>query len=416
MSKEIAQALVICAVFASYVLGGGLSIPAEDFNAVWMAGRAFSEAQFDQIYPVTNGVFALQSPPEWNAQLARDGAEGAIYPFIYPPLWAWIAQALPTITTRDTASAAFFVINTLAIICMVWLAWRMTGRRMSLPLYLGIALAIFAFTSIGRVALGNNQPQILLSLCVVAALERLTAGRSFAAGGLMALAASMKGLPLLYAVLWIAQRRWQAVVSFTVIGVLLGLLSVLVAGWPLHREFLSVLSDIRGTLLLSLQNVSLDAMIGVLFFEENAVVTQLEFVGKEPLEAHFAVPKPPEIALLGTVLMVTALSLSAWLLHKKKDPLVWPLILLMLSMVSPLAWVYHFMPTAAFLPTLIDRFGTAKGALWICAIVAPLHPATAEFLSGYEGWRHVHHIMTSGAILVMGAAFALAIRRGPAPD
>ena len=413
MTKETAQALVICAIFASYVLGGGLSIPAEDFNAVWMAGRAFSEGDFDQIYPMTNGIFALQSPPEWNAQLASDGAEGWIYPFIYPPLWAWIAQALPATTTLKAASAAFFVINTLALIAMCWLAWRMTGRCLALPAYLAVALGVIAFTSIGRIALGNNQPQILLSLCVVAALERLTAGRSNAAGGLMALAASMKGLPLLYALLWIAQGRWRAVASFAGIGAVLALLSISVAGWPLHQTFLAVLSDIRSTLLLSSQNVSIDAVIGVLFFWDQAVTTELQNVGMQPVEVRFAAPKPPAIEMLGTALLLAALLVSTWLLRTRKDPLVWPLILLMLSMVSPLAWVYHFLPTAAFLPALIDRLGPLRSLIWIGIVVALLNPVALTMFTEYDGWPHLRHIMTSAAILIMAVPFALAIRRSP---
>lgn len=414
MSPDTSRALIFCAVFAAYVLSGGLSVPSEDFNAIWMAGKSFAAGQFDQIYPVTDGVFALQSPESWNAQLVAEGAAGAIYPFIYPPLWAWVAQVLPATTTLQTAVSVFFLINTFALMVLAWLAWRMAGRALPLSLYIAIALAIFAFTSAGRTALGNNQPQILLSLVIVASLERLTAGRALSAGSLMALGASLKGVPVLYALLWIANGRWRALAAFGVVGAALGGLSIAVAGWPLHERFLDLLSDIRGTLFILWLNLSLDGIIGNLFFGSQTIISDLAVVGEESVRVRIAAPKPEVIALISTALMLITLAGSALLLRSKPDdPLVWPLVLIGISFVSPLAWSYHYLASIAFLPCLLARLGTRAGLIWIAVIMTPALPFLGNIARENAHLTVPYHFVMTLTIPLMATAFALAIRRGP---
>lgn len=417
MSKDTLRALVVCMLFAVYVLSGGLSVPSQDFNAVWMAGKSFSAGQFDQIYPVTDGVFALQSPPEWNAQLAADGAVGPIYPFIYPPLWAWAAQALPATTTLQTAVAIVFVLNTAALIAMAWLAWRMTGRNIPLSLYLAVACFIFAFTNAGRIALGNNQPQIILSLILVASLNRMMAGRAVSAGGLMALAASLKGVPVLYALLWGAQGKWRPLAVFAITGACLAALSISVAGWPLHDAFLGLLRDIRGTFLVLPYNLSLDAVIGDVFFSSPSMIQDQAYVGQDPIALRIATAKPDSAILISSVLLLVMLMVSALLLRRNpNDPLVWPLILILISFVSPLAWSYHYLTSMAFLPALLGRLGHKAGGLWIAVLTIPTFPIFYTTAIQTDAWTTPYHVLTTALIPLMALAFALAIRRGPPPS
>ncbi len=414
MSSDTSRALIICAIFAAYVLSGGLSVPSLDFNAIWMAGRSVASGQFDQIYPQTNGLFALQSPESWNAQLLEEGADGAIYPFIYPPLWAWIAQVLPKTTNLQTAVSVFLVVNTLALVGIAWLAWRIGDRTIPLWLHLAIVLAIFAFTSAGRQAIGNNQPQILLSLLVLIAIERTIARRAFVGGALMALAASIKGLPLLYAVLWLFQGQWRAVIAFAFVGSLLAAISVVTMGWPLHETFLSLLGDIRQTYLILWLNITFDGMIGNLFFSHTTIPSYLAVVGEYPLKVALAAPKPPAMAALSTGLALCAFAACAMVMRRNPDdPLVWPLVLILLSVSSPLAWNYHYLASFAFLPCLISRLGPKWGAICTATVTLPQLSVVAGFVQDQDGLLEPYRVVLLILMLIMAAAFALAIRRGP---
>ncbi|MDX1739050.1 MAG: glycosyltransferase 87 family protein, partial [Alphaproteobacteria bacterium] len=72
---------------------------------------------------------------------------------------------------------------------------------MSLLTYLGISLGLVAFLVPFGLALRENQPQILVSFLILLAIERERAGWNIAGGAALALAASIKLYPALFALL-----------------------------------------------------------------------------------------------------------------------------------------------------------------------------------------------------------------------
>ena len=69
------------------------------------------------------------------------------------------------------------------------------------------------------------------------------------------------------------------------------------------------------------------------------------------------------MALLA-VLAVSALAFRRW----KEDVLIWPAMIAGVSLVSPLAWGYHFLAALAFAPALMPRWG----ALPVLGLFVPL--------------------------------------------
>ncbi len=170
--------------------------------------------------------------------LQEQGYDGSVFPFIYPPLWAHVFGWLTTVTTYSTLSNIARAINPLLMGGMVILAWRSVGSTMSVALYTFIGLAILVSTYVGFIPIYQNQPQILVSFLIVLAIERSRHNAPFAAGMAMALAASIKLYPALFALFWLANGNRKAFGSFIISGLVLAGTSVWLAGWPLHRIFL----------------------------------------------------------------------------------------------------------------------------------------------------------------------------------
>ncbi|MEK6216010.1 MAG: hypothetical protein N2B03_02190, partial [Boseongicola sp.] len=67
------------------------------------------------------------------------------------------------------------------------------------------------------------------------------------------------------------------------------------------------------------------------------------------------------VALLGVLARRTRL----------KDPLFWPVAILVVSWLSPLSWLYHYLTAFLFLPALLLRFGVAIGSFLVLAVLVP---------------------------------------------
>ena len=351
-----------------------------DLAATWLAGHFFGSSQSELVYPKDDGVFTMLIPEAWWDFLKSEGREGIYYPFLYPPLWAWAAGEVGSYIGMDGFVAIFGFLNPILLLGTSVFATRacgVTGRPRLLWLATGIVAPLA--TSIGLVAIEQNQPQILVTFLVVAAIERDRAGAWKAAGALLALAAAIKLYPALLAVLWLGERRWRSLATFGVVGALLGVSSIAVAGWPLHTEYLGLIALLRESVVVTSFNYDLDSALAQIFWYDDLV-----FVASRDNPIGIAYPhgwkvlaKGPVWPLITTTAllgMTVATALHAWRSARPLVILTYPAFLALLAFLAPLSWGYHFLSTLAFAPALLVALGPARGAALLAIILLPMSP------------------------------------------
>ncbi|MDU8943004.1 glycosyltransferase family 87 protein [Ovoidimarina sediminis] len=357
-----------CAAFSAVRFWG---VNSPDLLATWMAGVSFARGDHSAVYPQLGEVFTMRPPEAWITELRSDGYDGAIFPFIYPPLWAWVTGHFSRLAEYENFVRVATVVNPVLLGLTLWLAARLAAGRLGAMAFVAIGVVLFASTTIVLGALEQNQPQILVAFLTVLAIERTRSGAAVTGGVALAIAASLKLYPALFALFWLARGERRAAASFALAGAGLGLLSIAVAGWPLHAEFLAQIRTISNTVLVTVFSHSADPVLGQFVFPAN--LTPVESLASGAPGGWLVMAKPPVWAALNTAAILVALAGLAALARSRfgADPLFWPLAITVIALLSPLSWGYHYIAAIAFVPALIDRLGSGPGLVTCLVLLAP---------------------------------------------
>ena len=354
-----------------------------DLFAVYLAAMNYGAGDLSSIYHNPNPAFSLSTPPGWPQQAVDLGVFGRqLYPFIYPPIWAALLAPLPHWISPQSFEMAAFVINpALMGICAV-LAYRIMQPKMDLVLWMVLSLGFVVSTSFGHVALGQNQPQILVSTLILFALERSRYGKDIAAGSLLALAAAIKIYPAVFAIIWLATRNCRAFGTFCMVGGSLAGLSVFLTGWPLHQEFLDLIRTIANSFLTCPICWNVDATIAQWYLSDFLAESAARPDALEIEKIAFTV-KPERIQILDKISFLTALALLFLAATRASDVriyrAIWPAMMIAVAMFSPLTWSYHYLSVVFFLPIIAETYGSRGWAAFF-ALIAALNPWTAWLL------------------------------------
>ena len=310
-------------------------------------------------------------PSSWVEELTAAGHAKSIFPFLYPPLWAWVAGLLTRVTDYTTLVQVGNITNPLLLCISILLAARLTGAGKNTPVFLLAGLLISGSTTISLVALEQNQPQILVAFLCVLAIERVKSRAPLVGGLALALAASIKLYPVLFVLFWLARRERKAALSFAGFGAMLAALSVVVAGWSLHAEFLEQVRMISGTVLAGYLSYSFDPVIGYFAFRHDMYMVY----DLNPLSdgGWHVMAKPALWKALNAMALLIALAALFRLARGRTgdDPLFWPLAFTVIALLSPLSWSYSYIAPMAFMPALLFCIGPAKGILVLIALISP---------------------------------------------
>ena len=396
--------LVLIAVLFYVLVTLTTGAPASnDLRAVWLAGQFFDSGD---VYAVSDGVFSMTPPDAWIAHLQSEGVSAPVYPFVYPPLWAWAASVLTTLTTFDEFARIMGVLNPCLIILSALLAMRIAQPQMSRPVFFIIALGIALTNLVFLLPLSENQPHILVAFLTLLAVERARFGSPVAAGLALALAASLKLYPAIFALFWLASGDRRSTLYFALFGSTLGLASIAAAGWSMHTEFLAEVSAISNTLLLLRPNLSLEALTAMVTLPiETLTMADTSATGGS---TNWRFGEKSEVWRLWSVavqfLALALLSILAWR-TKLANPLFWPLAFLVIAWLSPIAWMYYFIPAFLFLPALFDRMGLTPALVLTVLITAPT--SLVFFNTGLsDSFGAVQHVaLNGGAILLAIVTF-----------
>ncbi len=365
--SPVTAAVILAALFG-LLLVLVVAPTSNDLRAVWMAGRFFETGP---VYAGSEGLFTMMPPPVWVDTLRSEGAEGPVFPFIYPPLWAWVAAQVASVIEFSSFARIASLVNTALVVTSLWLACRIVRPAVPRDFLLIGAVLCVAILSI-TLALEENQPQILVSFLILLGIERARAGSPIVAGMAMALAASLKLYPVIFALLWWVSGDRRATLMFVITGLILGLLSIAVAGWEMHAAFLGEIAAISNTIFLSLANFSLDQLMGELVRGPEALM-RLEATTTGEAAAWLIGEKSATWRLWGGGVQLLALGGLIWIAktRRMRDALLWPAAIFVVAWLSPLSWIYHYMTMFFFLPALVDRLGPRIGLPLIVVIIFP---------------------------------------------
>lgn len=415
MSPESRACLILIGAFTTISAMTFRGAPSPDLLASWVAGQMWAAGETGQIYPALDTVFPMLPPEGWPEHLAAQGYVGAVFPFVYPPIWAVLTGALTRLFSLAVFEDAATLLNPLALGGMCWLALRATGPgKLPRPVLLAVGLFLMLVTLPGAVALEQNQPQILVSLLIVAAIERDRAGAPRAAGIALAVAASIKLYPVLFTVIWLARRRWGAVASFALAGGMLGGASVALAGWPLHAEFLALVGSIRHTALVTSFTYGIDAGIAQIWFSDALRFVTGHGQTGDVTRGWTILEKPGAWVALSTAALVAVLGAAAAVAARRPGSLLlWPATVIAVALVSPLAWGYHYLPALAFAPLILDRAaGPARGGALLLALCLPMSLPAFGLLARVPLVDLFPQLSGTVALAAMALVFARAAWRG----
>ena len=409
---ELTLTLAAMAVFVLFAVGTVGGTNSSDLLALWLAGDALTAG--GPVYPPDTTVFTMTPPPEWIERARALGREGDVFPFLYPPLWAWIAGQIGQVVPWGGFVAGANLVNAILLAGTVLVASRLGAPAIRQDLFVAVSLVFLSLTTVGHVALVENQPQILVSFLILFALERSERGAAVTAGLALALAASIKLYPALFAIIWLATGQRRAVLAFAIGGAALAGLSILLAGWPLHREFLHLVGLISKTAVLSNYVYSADALVAYLFYVDAAREVPSADGGFWLIVAKPAAARLVSAAGLVLVLALAVLSLRR-LVGAGDRALVWGATLIGVGLFGPLSWSYHYIAPVAMLPMIWSRLGARQGVAVLFALGLALYYSETPLLSWLSG-HGVHHFqIATFAIALLLALYIGLIRRAGRP-
>ncbi|MCR8726250.1 glycosyltransferase 87 family protein [Frigidibacter sp. ROC022] len=415
-SFRVPVVLLLLAVAAGAVLLSYLAFSealSADLLAVWAAGRNFAEGNLDQIYPVSTGIFTMLPPDGWSAQFLADGYEESIYPFIYPPLWAVVGSVLYRLADFSTIVQVASFLNPLMLVATLWIALRNSVPAAWMPVCFLLGLGLLATGLSARIALEQNQPQILVAFLTVLAIDRQRNCAPLGAGAALALAASLKIYPALYALFWLARGQNRAAAAFALAGGALGLTSLLLGGIQLHLEFLQQLSDISGTALVTYFTWSVDPTVAQLFMADRLdSVLELRNVAADEVATGWWILKKSALWRgLDLALLLAVLAVLVFVARRTRSILFWPVAFTALSLVSPLSWGYHYLAPLVFAPALLVHLGMRRGLVALTLVFVPQMTFLLDFDVVMQFWKYVALPAGTASMLCYMAFLVVAMRR-----
>lgn len=362
--RDLALTAISLLVFVGFCLAEFWNNWAVDFSAYYYAGRFYHLGEFAQIYAGPPAIIGPEMPARWVELVAADGFAGEqTYPFIYLPWIAWIMAPVAAHVPPMLAMNVMMLANMGFVVASVYLAWRLFAPATGLTLgaWSLISLTVLIISALPIMAMQLGQIQIPVFAMVLLAFERYRAGKPVLAAALLAGATMLKITPAAFAIVFLWDRNWRALAAFLATTLALLVVSVGVAGWELHAQYLDIMRRLSAQLFMANIGASLEAFL----FQTVELVrgTAIRYVGHE-----YAVARPGWLdpAVKGAfVLGLGAIwALTRRLPDDRRLPEQLFALAILLPLCAPLGWIHYYLLATFMLPALFARPGAATYALF----------------------------------------------------
>ena len=344
---------------------------ADDLAAVYIAARLWAAGQTASIYTAPDGFFG-GAPEAWRGILAGIGAgRETAFPYIYPPLWAALAAPLTKILSAQTFVNAAAVVQISMLAVSIRLAGRIAATAAPVWLWSLICIFLLELTYPTVSALRLNQPSITVTFLILCAFYALSRGRSGWAGGFLALATAIKLTPVVFVLLFVAERNWRAVGWYVGCGAGLAAASLLLCGGQTHLEFLTALAVAAQSALLSAENISARALTELLAAIAGGGapdLTQQSVILKAPGALRLLADFANLIAFVGMSLWLHLRSRHLASDHRRLLGLL--SLSVCLFLFGPIGWQHYFVLPILLLPGLGSVFSPARAIVTMLPAVA----------------------------------------------
>ena len=342
-----------------------------DISALFMAGWLTGTGQPDLIYLAPTNEQGGQTLAFWSETMASLGLpDQVVTAYLYPPIWAKLL-AYPAHGLGPTGFFhAAYIWHMAAILASAALAWGLSrSDRAPEPTAWGLTLFVILFATWPVVlAFLTNQPQLTVTLLVLAAFLLTQRGHAIPGGALLGLAAAFKVSPILFALIFVLNRNWRALSATLVVSGGIALLSIAVMGWPLHEVYLARLAHLRSLIVMTKVNYSPEALL----YQFSDLIRGLPMVDGRELTT-FMRPEPLWITLT-TKLAFLASLVTMILATRRLPPATRPVVQLFLmglitALFGPLSWAHYFILPMLLFPALFTIMEARRAWLWIAAVL-----------------------------------------------
>jgi hypothetical protein len=348
--------------FVCLAVSLGWKQPAWDLRGEYVAARLIAAGQVSDLYDQANEDAAKRQNSAWSsAALAGGIADRVVVSYIKTPLWAWLMSPLAGALTFDLFKHVFAALSAMATASMVYVAARQWAPRLAAPPWQAFLLAGLFLSVPFFAALVLGQSHVLFIFLVICACVAALNGRELSAGGLLAVAATVKITPVWIAVTWLVAGRTRAAVSFAVCFWLLLGLTVAEEGFSIVATFLQTLHRFGGTVLLAGNNASFaSVLLAGALNEDTAYRWQ-------------TVPSPVWVSLLSVVALGSFAVLGGVLDRVSRQPerrIGGLVTLVAATCFSPLAWNHYYIVLVFPVMLMLDAARGRWRPLWGVAVFA----------------------------------------------
>lgn len=342
-----------------------------DFAALYVAAEFYEQGHPELVYQSDGNFFWNTVPKEWKfatEELATLYGQELLHysPFVYPPIWAAILAPITSLINFLDLARLVLLVNVVLFAAMIIVTYRLLCPKLvSFNTWILLLVVLLGTNSIPHLALNLGQPQVFVSFLILLSFYCLAEGDPIKSGSLLALAASIKLAPVLFAAIFLMERNWRAFFSFIGVGCLLAALSVLMTGWPMHDAFLIKLSELDGGVFLSRINLGLALQLH-----------QVSLALSDTFSMHIHMPGfvsiPEWINVVVKLMLIVGLLLTYFSTrHQDFRRRIWQrlvLVSLLILFTSPLGWIHYMIVPMMLIPGLLEY----SHRRWVPAIVGIL--------------------------------------------
>ena len=337
ISKISAILLLVLAVWCAgkYLVLDNWHSPADDFSSIYVAAQLVADGKADSLYDHHPLLFEAVPPGEFTDTARAIGFEGFLHPYVHIPLVAFLLRPLLSIP-YNIITIIVLLMNVLSVAISLYLMIKLFFGECWLT-WMSLASVILAFYYTLRYGLLLGQTSPLVLLGIVALYYLAKAGQEKTAGLLLGGIISLKIVPLLLIFFFLIKRRWMLVIACAATLIMVGIGSVVLAGWESNRAFLGNLLRLSGLSLASWNNQSLDGFL-LRWVHDRSFVYNWHLLQLPP-----AMQMVKWCAVAGlTVIWLKLLLQPVRLRENDRDPLDFSLTLILMALLPPISWSHYY--------------------------------------------------------------------------